>query len=212
VEGNLAESLESYQQTLAIRESFVADYPTNTDARRDLAVGYEKIADILMMTGDLKRALMHFRKSLAIFEALSAADPNNALASRSLSISYEKMGDVSLRMSDATGALNNYRKSLAIREVLSTASPSSVQLRRDLAKSYSKLGATYAEMASTAATPVSQQIERLRQAQSWYQRSFDLWLDLRKRGLLSGDDAMEPDKVSQELAKSKAALMKFQNR
>ena len=43
-EGQLAAALESYQQSLVIRESFAADYPTNTDARRDLAVGYEKIA------------------------------------------------------------------------------------------------------------------------------------------------------------------------
>ncbi len=209
--GKLAEALESYQQSLVIRESFAADYPTNTDARRDLAVGYEKIANVLGLTGDFTRALEQSRKSLAIFEALSAADPNNVNASRSLSISYQNMGDVFLRAGDAAGALENYQKSLAIRERLAVAGASNVQLRRDLAKSYSKLGTAYAALAS-AATPVSRKSERWREAQSSYQRSLELWLDLRNRGLLSANDAQEIDKVGEELEKSKLALAKLQGR
>ena len=203
--GQLSEALASYQQSLVIRESFAADYPSNTDARRDLAVAYEKIADILATQGDASRALEHSRKSVGIFEELSAADPNNVNASRSLSISYENIGDVFLRTGDAAAAIDNYQKSLAIRERLSTAGTSNPQLRRDLAKAYSKLGAAYATLAATPSTPVSRQIERWRQAQSWYQRSLNLWLDLRNRGLLSGDDVQEPDRVSHELEKSKKA-------
>ena len=209
-EGQLAEALTSYQQSLVIRESFAADYPTNVDARRDLAVAYEKIADILVKTGDSSRGLEYSRKSLAIFEALSAADPNNVNASRSLSISYENLGDMFLRTGDAAGALDSYQKSLAIRERLSTGDASSVQLRRDLGRAYSKLGGAFAALASTAATPVSEQIERWRQAQSWYQKSLIRWLDLRSRGLLSGDDLQQPDKVSHDLEKSKAALTRLQ--
>jgi len=200
-EKKLAEALESYQQTLVVRESLVTDYPNDANARRDLAVSYEKIADINMLSGDLTSALTHYRKSLEIFDALSAADRNNALASRSVSISYEHMGDVSLRMGDASEASNMYRKALEIRETLSTADPSSVQLRRDLARSYAQLGGAYAAF-------TSQRSERLRQSVAAYEKSLSLWLDLRNRGVLKGEDLQEPDKVSADLEKTKGLLGK----
>ncbi len=201
--GKLGEALESYRQSQVIRESFAADYATNTDARRDLGVAYEKIANILSLTGEHRRALEQSRKSLAIFESLSAADPNNVNASRSLANSYQNTADVLLRSGDTAAALEYYQKALAIRERLSASGPSNVQLRRDLAKSYSRLGGAYAAFATTASKPANQQIERWRQAQSWYQRSLNLWLDLRNRGLFSGNDAQEMDKVSQELENSR---------
>ena len=205
-EGSFAEALESYQQTLVTRESLARDHSTNADVRRDLAVSYEKIADIQLLTGDTTSALMNFRRSLAIFEALSAADPNNALASRSVAISYEKMGDVALRMGDAAESLNMYRKSLGIREMLSAADPSSVQLRRDLARSYSQLGSAYAALGSGAGTAAGQRAERLRQSVTNYEKSLSLWIDLRNRGLLKGDELQQPDKVSADLQKTKGLL------
>jgi non-specific serine/threonine protein kinase/serine/threonine-protein kinase len=210
-EGELAESLQSFHQSLVIRESFAADYSTNTDARRDLAVGYEKIADILVLGEDFRGALEHARKSLAIFEALSAADRNNVNASRSLSISYEKMGDLFLKMGQATEALNIYQKSLAIREALSAADSSNVQLRRDLAKSYSRLGAVNAEFASKTAAPVSQQIERWRQARSWYQRSREIYLSLRSGRLLTEADKNAPDELARKIAQVEATLQNLRS-
>jgi non-specific serine/threonine protein kinase/serine/threonine-protein kinase len=185
----LDDALVSYQQSLVIRESFATDHPTNTDARRDLAVAYEKLADVLALRGDVTRALDYSRKSFEIFAALSTADPNNVNASRSLSISYERMGDVLLRSGDAAGALDKYQKSLSIREALSTAGPANVQLLRDLAKSYSKLGDAHAALAAKFDA---------RQSQSWYQRSSKLWQDLRNRGVLSGDDLKEADRIAEK--------------
>ena len=185
-QGQLDDALASYQQSLVIRESFAKDHPTNTDARRDLAVAYEKLADVLALRGDVTRALDYSRKSFEIFEALSTADPNNVNASRSLSISYERVGDVLSRSGDAAGALEKYQKSLSIREALSTAGPANVQLLRDLAKSYSKLGDAHAANHS------------VEQAQSWYQRSSKLWQDLRNRGVLSGDDLKEADRIAEK--------------
>ncbi|HEY0727959.1 MAG TPA: hypothetical protein VGD38_07825, partial [Pyrinomonadaceae bacterium] len=186
----LDDALVSYQQSLVIRESFATDRPTNTDARRDLAVGYEKLAEILMARGDLTRALDYSRKSFDIFAALSKADPNNVNASRSLSISYERLGDVLLRSGDAAGALENYQKSLSIREALSTTGPTNVQLLTDLAKSYSKLGDAHTALGENGSG------EHLKQSQSWYRRSANLWADLRNRGVLSGNDLKEADRIA----------------
>lgn len=199
-EKSFAAALESYQQTLVIRESFATDYPTNADARRDLAVSYENLADIYLLTGELNSAEINSRKSLAIFEALAAADPNNALASRSVSISYEKIGDLFLKMGNASEALNNYQKALAIRERLSTADPTSVQLQRDLARSHSQLGAAHAAL-STAAPRARD--EHLHQSVVAYEKSLTLWNELRRRGVLKGEELQQPEKITGELQKVK---------
>lgn len=208
-QGNLAEALVSYQQSLIFRESLAADHPTNTDARRDLGVGYEKMADILAATEDATRALEYSHKSLLIFEGLSAADPKNVNASRSLSISYANVGDIFLQTGDAAGSLENYLKSLAILEKLQTAGSSNVQLGRDLARLYSKLGDACATLAATTETPMTRRIDRWRQAVEWQEKSLNLWLDLRNRNLLRGDDVRQADRITEELQKSKLALAKL---
>jgi non-specific serine/threonine protein kinase/serine/threonine-protein kinase len=208
-EENLAEALESYRQSLEIRESFSATHPTNTDARRDLAIGYEKIADVLMLTGDAKNALEHQRQALAMFEALSAADPNNANASRSLAIGCEKVGDALLELGEATEGLRFYRRSLAIREALSTTDPTNVHLRRGLAGLYAKLGDITTRLAPKPTTAAAQRKERWREVRAWYQRSLDIWVTLRRRGLLKETDASELDRITKEIANCDAALAKL---
>lgn len=210
-QGNFAEALVSYQQSLIFRESLAADHPTNTDARRDLGVGYEKMAEILASTGDATRALEYSHKSLLIFEGLSVADPKNVNASRSLSISYENVGDIFLRTGDASGSLENYLKSHAILERLQTAGASNVQFGRDLARLYSKLGGASAALAATPETPTTRRIDRWRQAIEWQEKSLNLWLNLRNRNVLRGDDVQQADRITEELHKSKLALAKIRS-
>jgi non-specific serine/threonine protein kinase/serine/threonine-protein kinase len=204
-EGQATEALASFQQSLVIRQSYAADHPTNTDARRDLAVAFEKLSEVMVATGDVNRALDYARKSFDIFAALSTADPNNVNASRSLSISHEHMGDVLLKLGDANGALDQYHKSVSIREALSSAGHGNVQPQRDLAKSYAKLGAVHMALAANGAA--SRRAEHVRQAQSWYQRSMSLWLELRNRGVLRGDDLRESERIFAALGKSASGTL-----
>jgi non-specific serine/threonine protein kinase/serine/threonine-protein kinase len=204
-DGQATEALASFQQSLVIRQSFAADHPTNTDARRDLAVAFEKLSEVMVATGDLNRALDYAHKSFDIFAALSTADPNNVNASRSLSISHEHVGDVLLRLGDANGALDQYHKSLTIREALSSGGHGNVQPQRDLARSYAKLGAAHAALAANGAA--GQRAEHVRQSQSWYQKSLSLWVELRNRGVLRGDDLREPDRIFAELRKSASGTL-----
>jgi hypothetical protein len=116
------------------------------------------------------------------------------------------VGDIFLRTGDAAGSLENYLKSLAILERLQTAGASNVQLGRDLARLYSKLGGACAALAATTETPLTRRMERWRQAVEWQEKSLNLWLDLRNRNLLRGDDVQQVDKLTKELQKSKLAL------
>jgi non-specific serine/threonine protein kinase/serine/threonine-protein kinase len=208
--GDIGGALKNYRQALAMREELLAADPTNARARMDLALSYDNIGRVLSKTGDAAGALENYRRALTIRESLSAQDPTNAEIRRYVAASHTFIGDVLAGKKDSSGALQRYRQAATIIERLLAQDPNDVESRRDAANVYSRLGGVYATLASGRPMSIADQIEQWRQAQSWYQRSLDVWLDMRNRSILSGADADQPDKVFQELTKSKMALTKLQ--
>ena len=85
-QGNLAEALKSYQDSLAISDRLAKADPSNAVWQRDLSVSYEKVGDVLVAQGNLAAALKSYQDSLAIGDRLAKAEPGNAeLAARPLS-------------------------------------------------------------------------------------------------------------------------------
>src|SRR5262249_31934925 len=119
--GNLflaQDDLESYRDSLAIREQLAKRDPNNADWQRDFSVGYEKVGDVLRAQGDLAGALKSYQDDLAIAEKLAKQNPNNADWQRGLSVGYEKVGDVLSAQGDLADALKYYRDSAAAAEKL----------------------------------------------------------------------------------------------
>ena len=77
-QGNLAEALKAYQDSLAIRDRLAKADPGNAGWQRDLSVSYDKIGDVLVAQGNLAEALKSYQDSLAITDRLAKADPGNA--------------------------------------------------------------------------------------------------------------------------------------
>ncbi len=77
-QGEGAGALQSYRESLAIRERLAAQDPSNAGWQRDLSVSYNKVGDILAAQGEGAGALQSYRESLAIRERLAAQDPSNA--------------------------------------------------------------------------------------------------------------------------------------
>jgi len=206
---DLTGALEHHRQALQIRESLVEQNSTNAQFRRDLALSDQNIGDVLAPT-NRAGALKGYQQALAIFQALFAQDPTNTEARSDLAAIRQRIGDLSVRMGDSAKALQSYQEALQLLEALSTQDPTNADVRFNLAQSYSKLGGVHVMLASPVTAPVGQRREHWRQARSWYQKSLDLWLDLRHRGTLNGPDADQPDRVTGEIARCDAALAKLQ--
>jgi tetratricopeptide (TPR) repeat protein len=97
--------------------------PGNAGWQRDLAVSYEKIADVQMAQGDLADALKSYQKSLAIADWVAKSEPGNAGRQCDLSVSYEKVGNVQKVQGDLPGALKSHSDGLAIRDRLAKSDP-----------------------------------------------------------------------------------------
>ena len=98
-QGDLAEALKSYRDSLAIRERLAKSDPSNAGWQRDLSVSYINVGDVQKAQGDLAGALKSYRDNLAIAERLAKSDPTNAGWQRDLALSYGRIGDM-LRVED----------------------------------------------------------------------------------------------------------------
>jgi non-specific serine/threonine protein kinase/serine/threonine-protein kinase len=142
--GDTEGALESYGKALAIRESLEGADDTK-DLRKELAVTYRSIGDVLEQKGDIAGCLEHYRKSLAVIEQQSAAYPDDPGILDELARAYGTLGDGLGRTGDRAERLEYYRRALAIHEGLLARDPNNARLRRSVAVCHMKLGEGYVQ-------------------------------------------------------------------
>ena len=62
--------LKYYQESLTLRESIENKRPDSIEAKRDLSVSLEKLADIYLQKGDADKALKYYQESLTLRESI----------------------------------------------------------------------------------------------------------------------------------------------
>jgi tetratricopeptide (TPR) repeat protein len=139
-QGNFAEALKAYQDSLATRDRLAKADPDNIGSQRDLSVSYHKVGDALIPQGDLAGALKSYRDGLAIADRLAKADPDNAGWQRDLSFSYSKVGDVLLSQGNLAEALQSFQASLLIADHLAKTDPDNAGWQYDLGASNERIG------------------------------------------------------------------------
>jgi len=65
-------------------------------------------------------------------------------------------------------------------------------------------------MLGSNAASTSRKIERWREGRSWYQKSLNIYLEMRSRGTLRGADSGKPDEIGRQISDCDAALAKLQ--
>jgi tetratricopeptide (TPR) repeat protein len=139
-QGDLADALKSYRDTLAVYDRLAQSDPANARWQRDLSVSYHRVGDVQVAQGDLASALRSYREGLTIAEPLAKSDPSNHVWQGELSVLYDRIGDVQVKQGDLAIALKSYRDSLAIDDRLAKSDPSNTGWQSNLALSYDHVG------------------------------------------------------------------------
>jgi tetratricopeptide (TPR) repeat protein len=137
--GNFDDARGWFEQTLAVRETFVAANPANTQWQSDLSDSYTQMGDVAMATGKVDDARTLFDRALAIRKVLVVTDPKNAGWQRDLSESYDRLGDVAGAAGQLDEAQAWFDKALAVTRVLVTADAANASWQRDLCTTLAKL-------------------------------------------------------------------------
>ena len=141
--GDTAGAIKSYQKALAISQALARDAPKDVEAQKGLATSYEKIAGILMATGESNKALVQGYKALAIREKLVESEPESADARYRLAGCHNYLAGVLWDLGDLKGTVKQYQDALADYQSLSFTHPENVEYRRMAAVMNLKLSNLY---------------------------------------------------------------------
>jgi hypothetical protein len=150
-QGQLAQALDSYRKSRAIREGLVKSNPGNALLQSNLSVSYQKVGDVEAAQEQYAQALDSYRAQFPIIDCLARADPGNTDLQSSLVVSYEKAGEVEVHLAQAAQdlgsyqaglvqALESYRAGLAIAARLAKSDPGNAEWEHYLSVSYQKVG------------------------------------------------------------------------
>jgi tetratricopeptide (TPR) repeat protein len=93
-------------------KELVAEYPSNNEFLKQLAISYDQIGDIHAHRTKREQALREYHASRDIREKLSKDDPSNPHLKRGLSISYSKIGDILFEQGNDEDALKAFEEAL----------------------------------------------------------------------------------------------------
>jgi non-specific serine/threonine protein kinase/serine/threonine-protein kinase len=137
--GDTAGALANYRKAATIYESIGAERSSDVALRRELAIAYLRLSEVLSAGGDTAEALSFARKGLALQTA--GGDGNmSATARRELVASYTRVGDLLGNSGDTQGALEYRRRAVAMMEAVAATAPDDLPNMRQLAIVYQKFG------------------------------------------------------------------------
>jgi non-specific serine/threonine protein kinase/serine/threonine-protein kinase len=142
--GDMRGALESYGKAAMIARGMVAAAPSDTRARRTLALVYERLADVTAPLGNPRDALTYQRQALATYAAIDSmtAEP---LATHQLAVSRIKLGDLLghpafANVGDTAGTSAQYREALRLLEAIADRPPDRYENQRYRALLYERIG------------------------------------------------------------------------
>jgi hypothetical protein len=84
---------------------------------------------------------------------------------------------------------------------LARSAPKSNYIAYNFGNVYAEIAVSHVALASDPHLRAAEQIEHWREARSWYLKSLEIWLELRRQGKLAGDEVARPEGVPMEIAR-----------
>jgi eukaryotic-like serine/threonine-protein kinase len=144
--GDSKGALDSYRKATALYESLGARASSDAGLRRELALSYLRMSEILGSMGQTADSLSYARNSLALLrETASLTLGEGAVAPdlrRELAGAYGRVGDLLSATGDTAGALEHRRLALAMMETIVSTAPADPDNIRQLGVAHQKLANT----------------------------------------------------------------------
>jgi non-specific serine/threonine protein kinase/serine/threonine-protein kinase len=185
--GRLRESLGAYRESLAIVERLAASDPANEQYTSDLPYSILRVGELLAALGERTPALAQFQRARALREREVAADPTNLWKRAALIEVHAKLAKTLAGAGRPADALAATATTQALMEK-TTVEPTNVAYRSFFAGTYQELGEAHAAMT------------RWREARGMYQRSLEIWQDMRARGIMGKIDEGKPGEIAKAIA------------
>ena len=139
VEHNFTEALDHFEKSNAIRAALVERNAT-PELIRDLAVSFNKLADVYFFTNQESRAEECYARALRLSEDLATAEPANTTYKRDLRFSYGRLATLYEGRQDFVSAATFEMRSFDRAQELAALDPTNTQWQRDLGYTAARAG------------------------------------------------------------------------
>lgn len=203
--GDTAGALDNYAKAVELIESLASADPADKGHHRWLAVTHLSFGEYLSRLGQYARAQEEYRKAITISAQLWAADPQRVETRRDLASEHEAMGLLLQQTRELPAALEYLNKAEALARQSAEHDPQNARVASSLARIRLDLGGFYRQLADEANSPEPTRNTNLRMARDWYERSLQIWEQLKSSDQLNPVDRSKPDEVARELAECETA-------
>ncbi len=139
-DGNVTAAMAAYQEMLDIAKLRSSNDPTQPTQQREVAVGHEKIGELLVESADFEAGRRALQQALEIRRCLAELEPAQLGWLRDLAISQERMGGLLTKTGKLRQAENTYQDAVRIRQRLVDDDPGNQVWRSELVACWTKIG------------------------------------------------------------------------
>jgi tetratricopeptide (TPR) repeat protein len=147
---SVADAVQSYSESIVIRERLAQQFPMVPEYQQDLARSYSNLGLVRRDIGQPDEALKSFRKALAIQQRLALTNAAVAAYRRDLALSHINIGGVLHDTGRPVEALESYRNALEILNRFADDDTSASEYQDRLAAAEQDLGLQLYEMGHAA--------------------------------------------------------------
>jgi eukaryotic-like serine/threonine-protein kinase len=202
--GDSEGAIASFRRKLAIDEELLAADPANVQAHGDVAYSHQRLADLLAAQGRHAEALLQYRRAANEYQRPAGQTGVNPVDLR-VAISHAGAARAHANLGNRSAAVEALRLAEAFAGNVPD-DPTNSSLRWVRAEVFEYMGEAYVALATRRGPGLAAARADWSAACDMFQRSHDMWEDMRRRGILNGLDAAKPDKLAQALGRCQAML------
>jgi non-specific serine/threonine protein kinase/serine/threonine-protein kinase len=206
--GDAAGALASFRRKLPIDEELLAADPANVQAHTDIAYTLKRLGDLLAAQGAHAEALLDYRRSADQWQYLRA-HTRDAGIDLELAVTGAGVARMQASLGNGSAAVEAARRAEILIEKVPD-DPANPFKRWTRARTYEYTAQAYVTLATRHGASRPESRPHWAAACRILQRSLDLWLDMQRRGMLTGSDRSNPDDVARRLDRCKARLRDLQ--
>jgi len=185
---NYPKALENGKHGLAIYEEILEKDTQNARPKKDVGDCSHHVAETLLASRDYRGALALLERTVSIRRALVALDETNVEYPDDLAESLTLTGESLSASANFTRAMEVLQEARTICEPIVSSHPQRIDYRRGLARLYTDLGGAFAALRNR------------NEAELWYRKGLDLWIELQNQNALWANDINMPKGVAQNLS------------
>jgi tetratricopeptide (TPR) repeat protein/tRNA A-37 threonylcarbamoyl transferase component Bud32 len=198
-------AVRSFRMKLEFDLRSLAEDPDNVVAQRDFAYTQERLGYLLAEGGRSEAALAHYQQAANFYAKAGADAPEDLFLRFRDLMTRAGIGEMQARLGQRADAVQQVSRVAASLERFPV-DPRSSHFGGMRAQVLMRLAAAHAALGASARLGAAERRQHWSTARVLNAQSLEIWQEMKRRGMLTADDAAKPEEIAAEISRCDAAL------